>query len=181
MYQWDTEIGPRSLSCYACDYDVLPIPGLSCTNLPHGSCWRCQIMVCVGHGQRDPIRPRFICVLCDPGLLAASAAVNQGASKPLAQTLAADWGSADGELLARSFQDFLARRPKYQDWLDDEVETRLRDPRHRLSSSTSGALWYGVNDEAERLFIAAVTIVVRLEIPNQFLSVPMRLLTSSWR
>ena len=170
-----------TINCYCCDYDVAPIPGLSATNSPHANCWRCQTMVCVGHGQRDPSRPRFMCVLCDPPLLAASAAVNQGASKPLARKFASDWGSSDSDVLVNSLQEFLERRPRYQGWLDQEVGARLDDASQRMSSSTLGPLWYGSNDEAARLLSAAVVIVVGLEIPNHFLSVPMRLLVSSWR
>jgi hypothetical protein len=170
-----------AVSCFACDYSVAPIPGLSSTNSPHATCWRCQVMTCVGHGQRDPNRPRFVCVLCDPQLLAASASVNQGASKPLARRFAADWGSADGDLLVKTIEDFLVRRPKYQGWLEQEVASRLDPDRRRTNSTVTGSLWSGTNDEAERLFLAAVAIVIRLEVPNQFLSVPMRLLVSSWR
>jgi hypothetical protein len=169
------------VSCYACDSEVLPIPAFSATNRPQGTCWRCHVLACDGHAQRDPNRLRFVCVLCDPQLLTASAAINQGASRPLAQRFSADWGNGDVDLLVNTFQEFLERRPKYQGWLDEVVEARLNDGTRQMKSSGTGPLWNGSNPEAERLYLAAIGIVTSLAIPNLTLSVPMRLLVSSWR
>jgi hypothetical protein len=167
--------------CYPCEHEIAPIPTYSATNSPEGVCRRCHVLACAGHAQRDPNRLTFVCILCDPQLLAASAAINQGASKPLAQRFAADWGPGDFDMLVNTFQEFLERRPKYQGWLDEVVGLKLRDPSHQMTASSTGPLWNGTNIEAERLFLAAIAIVTELAIPSHTLSVAMRLVVSSWR
>jgi len=167
--------------CYVCDQDVLSIPAFSATGCPQGTCSHCHVWACDGHAQRDPNRLAFVCVLCDPQLLTASAAISQGASRPLAKRFSTDWGNGDAELLVKTFQEFLERRPKYQGWLEEVVEERLSDAAHQMKSSGTGPLWDGDNLEAERLFFGAIAIVTRLAIPNQTLSVAMRLLVSNWR
>jgi len=124
---------------------------------------------------------RFVCVICDPQLLTASAAINQGASKPLAQRFSTDWGHGDVDLLVNTFQEFLERRPKYQGWLEEVVEAKASDATHQMKSSGTGPLWSGSNLEAERLIFASIAIVTGLAIPNRTLSVAMRLLVLSWR
>jgi hypothetical protein len=168
-------------NCYVCEDEIAPIPTFSASNSPQGTCWRCHVLACRGHAQRDPNRLRFVCVLCDPQLLTASAAINQGASRPLAQRFAADWGHGDLDMLVNTFQEFLERRPKYQGWLDEAVDAKLHDAGHQMKASSTGPLWIGSNPEAERLFLAAIAIVTGLAIPNHSLSVAMRLLVSSWR
>jgi hypothetical protein len=178
MKAGDTAMTAR---CYGCDHQLQSLPDVTATNRPHAGCCRCGSLTCIGHGQRDPEASRFICVLCDPPLLVVSAAVHQGASRPLAGRFTSDWGSVEGGLLVRTLQEFMQRRPRYQGWLEAEVDSRLDPTSHRMHASTAGPLWYGRNDEAERLCVAAVAIVVRLQIPNEALSVAMRLLVSGWR
>lgn len=145
-----------SAHCWACLTGVASVPIRSGTvGDPLGSCRNCQAFACHGHGHRDPTIPEFICVECDPSLLAASAGAQLRPDNPAQAPLVAGYRPPQilipggvtivflVEWIVRGPEDFFRRRPGYptnllehlpnrrfnldQPWENDQLRRALTD------------------------------------------------------
>lgn len=157
--------------CQACEIGVKTLPnGTGVKGRPFGACSNCDSFTCGHHGHRDGNVPEFMCVECDPSLLAASAAVATGTA--IGVTPPDQGGTRVQAMLAgyrahtlpfevwvvRSPDDFLRRRPGYGEGLRREVESRRRDYDFNA--------WVDVPREAQELLVMARAITQMLEIPE---------------
>lgn len=104
-------------NCYAClvTNQTLQQPKGS-LNEAIGCCRNCNSLICGHHGHRDPNVPEFICVLCDPSLLVASAVTLGAPNNKKLANLKNLYHSQDipKELwIINSLEDFERRRPNY--------------------------------------------------------------------
>jgi hypothetical protein len=61
-------------SCYLCQKGgYTTLPGTSVGDAV-GACKLCGVLACLGHGQRDPGQPAYLCGICLANLLAAASA-----------------------------------------------------------------------------------------------------------
>jgi hypothetical protein len=118
-------------------------------------------MACRGHAGRDPNYPRWICVVCDITLLAASAARGAGTTSVLAQLFAS--GLLRDEGLFRNLNEFLEAQPEMQ-WVLEDVEGTLREGERHLWQSTSAVIWQSLTPDGRRMIAAAIVIARRLRI-----------------
>ena len=125
--------------CQACEAGIGVLPhGTGTKGNPFGVCSNCDSMTCGHHGHRDAHVPEFMCVECDPKLLAASAAVVAGGTVVTQKQGGTDLQTMLGGYrkhalpedvwVVRSPSEFLQRRPGYDRGLLAEVESRQSKP-----------------------------------------------------
>ncbi len=138
---------------------------------PFGACRNCSAFACGHHGHRDPHVPEFICVECDPKLLAASAAAiaSQAAAAPVIQALRAGYhlSMAPPERWAiASLDDFQRRRPGY----GIEVVNRARELRWNVAWVENLV----IPRPGQELLMLAGLIARRLRLPEGDLPRPLQ-------
>lgn len=148
---------------------------------PVGCCLTCHALMCGKHGERDPGPPSFECVLCAPGLLAASAVSAATTGQPTVQGPLADLSSfghgagSRGRVFYPTVQAFVDRHPEYGEDLRSALLTAhwrpappgpddnpLRNAVRRLPPA------------ALALLGAAKLLAERLELPPEQLSRALR-------
>jgi hypothetical protein len=116
-------MGEEMSSCYSCETKVKHLAsGIGTISNPIGCCHICHVLACGYHAHRDASVPEFICVECDPNLLAASAGMMAPVDSSIAQELASyylfsgpPFRETTKDNLFRSVNDFIERRPRYGD------------------------------------------------------------------
>lgn len=147
------------------------IPGRNASTEPVGACKRCGAFACVGHGQRDPSGPEFVCVLCDVTLLSTSAAVGISGESLTDESAAVVAGMTARQSLevirpVGSVQEFLERRPAYPiAWLYREINDLRIEIIHGLPPDLARAL----SPEVEALLVTGLTLTLRLEMDPRVL------------
>lgn len=147
---------------------------------PLGTCRNCHSLACGHHAHRDPNVPEFICVECDPSLLAASAAkivaTRVHLNSPLLERLLAGYhlSALPSEYWAvSSLEDFQRRRPGYSQDIFYIARNRasLNFEQAMGKYPDERRLWEaltGLRDEVEKLLIGACIILRFMEVPPQF-------------
>jgi len=161
-------------ACFLCETNVGQLSGgIGQADQPLGCCNSCHSFACGLHAHRDRNVPEYICVLCDPSLLAASAVVLDGAQdvSPAFQRIVyrADLGPYSLEMRRfADFNDFLQRRPNYPRSLFDEIrdlQKRLYTQKERREEMLHALSRLSL--EAQHLFLAAGLILFRFEVPQE--------------
>ena len=121
--------------CHACLTGVKTLVlGVGSAGEPLGCCRRCHALACGYHAHRDAGIPEYICVECDPNLLAASAGAGAPPDNPLRDELVSyyfppEYGSfLQSSRPFRSLEDFLERRPGYGGQWVGKVRNLVLDP-----------------------------------------------------
>ena len=154
-----------SANCQACMVGIRKLPqGVGNPSEPLGSCRSCHSLTCGHHGHRDPNVPEFICVECDPSLLAASAAtMTTTRSAALDRVLA---GYHLHHLPAEtwrieSLDDFVRRRPGYGQDFFDEVRQRTTRFGQSWADTNLREAFSSLPLTAKELLVAAGLIIER--------------------
>ncbi len=158
--------------CYLCKAGTQPIPGQN-TGDPLGVCLKCHVTACRGHAARDPNHPRWVCVVCDTTLLAASAVRAGGSTSVLAQLISSALLRDEG--LFPDLNAFLEARPEMR-WVVDDVERTLREGDQHFRQGATAMMWRSLTLEARRMIAAAIVIVRRLRINTWELVEGLRIL-----
>ena len=178
--------------CWACLTAVATLrAGLGTTGDPSGCCRNCHALACGHHGQRDASVPEFVCVECDPALLAASAAAIAGpavgpapggSGSAAAMTLLRELdrtGRAhdtaerrEGAPHFRSLHDFIARRPNYGHDVLGQLADAPEPPRRALDILGLDAI--GRVPEAARMLVGAAMLVQLMALPEHSVAPVLR-------
>lgn len=158
--------------CYHCQTGTQPIPGQNKGD-PLGVCLKCHVMACRGHAVRDPNYPRWICVVCDTTLLAASAVRAGGSTSVLAQLMSSALLRDEG--LFPNLNAFIEARPEMQ-WVLEYVEETLQEGDIHFQQGATATMWRSLTPEAQRMIAAAIVIVRRLRIDTWELVEGLRIL-----
>ena len=145
---------------------------------PLGSCQNCHSLACGHHGHRDPNVPEFICVECDPSLLAASAATITASTPDTEEALSLMRSGyrlhvlPPDRWLIRNIADLARRRPGYDlDFAAEISSVRQRVSWERVQSPLRNAL-RALDPEARNLIIAGLVIIYSLELPRSHIGEP---------
>jgi len=151
-------------ACQACAAKISALPKPSGNiNEPLGTCQNCHSLTCGHHGHRDPNVPEFMCVECDPNLLAASAVLKTTADDFTRSVLAGyHLASLPSDIWrVKDLADFLRRRPGY----GEEFFVGISRVDRYLSPTRLAGLFQDVPATNVELLGAAVLILRRLELP----------------
>lgn len=158
--------------CYHCQTGTQPIPGQK-TGDPLGVCLKCHVTACRGHAARDPNYPRWVCVVCDTSLLAASAVGAGGSTSVLAQLISSALLRDEG--LFPNLNAFLNARPEMR-WVLEDVERTVQEGDSHFRQGAIATMWQSLTPEARRMIAAAIVIVRRLRINTWELVEGLRIL-----
>jgi hypothetical protein len=145
--------------CYLCDRQSGAIPGLIETRNPLATCAICGVLVCNGHGKRDPNVRRFQCVLCVPALLVASAMQHSELARQMRTTIPV--AEVESWAVVHSVDELLERWPEFSDIVSGSGQQLLELP------TSHRALWRSLPDETQHLIDAAIVIARRLEFRRE--------------
>lgn len=178
------------VNCYPCTAKVkLLASGIGTKGDPIGCCRVCHVLACGHHAHRDASVPEYICVECDPNLLAASAGAMAPPDNPIADELASYYlfGPA-GRInerwhLFRSLDDFWVRRPRYGEQLIGKIQNlHLSSAPWEVQDARAKAA-LELPSESQALLVAAIVIseIYRLDSSPKLLKEIEHLLPSGWR
>lgn len=163
--------------CYHCETHAESLPN-QVNGDPLGVCLRCHVMACRGHAVRDPHYPRWICVVCVPNLLSASAARVEGSTSVLALLFSSALLQDEG--LFPNLDAFIETYPEMQ-WVHEDLEGVLDAVTFRLRGTRTGAMWELLTPEGRRMVAAAIVIVRRLRIDPRELVEGLRIFVEESR
>jgi len=169
-----------SASCYLCATGhSATIPNTAAGDAV-GVCQVCGVLACQGHGIRDANYPRWICVICDPSLLAV-AALLQSDSKSAQQALT---GVPEALIPAartiRSAREYFDARSNDSWWwvVDDARSIAEALP---MDDRTLGPLLSSLSPDGRLLLSCALAIADRLKLEDEELIPLLRQLRSGTR
>ena len=150
----DGDPPPVLTSCQACAANIGRLTsGIGTLGMGIGACVNCHSVTCGWHGHRDANVPEFICVQCDPSILAASAAFLSDAPDDSIASAARTYFRypSVGLWLVQSVEEFIERRPGYGVSFFADLQPRFDS---------------GRSDVPGQLVAAAIRIISVLEIPD---------------
>jgi len=175
-------------SCYPCTMNAkLLASGVGLAGDSIGCCRVCHVLACGHHAHRDAKVPQFICVECDPKLLAASAGANLPPDNPLAGELRfynfqEDFRAFAAGYLFRSLEEFIERRPRYGEDFVSRVRQVHFTSEPWVARDEVGRTVLGLPRESQDLLIAAMLLVelYNLELPTKTFRELETLLPQGW-
>jgi hypothetical protein len=166
--------------CYFCETGH-PTIAVVATGAALGTCGSCSVLACSAHAARDPNYPRWVCVICDTSLLAASAVgISPKATTGLTIGHLVSSAILRGRGLYRSVDDFLAARPDMI-WVRDQIRGVLGEAPRRFTTNATEPFWFGLTEEGRALLAAAIVIILKYEIREDELMELLRVLMKDWR
>lgn len=140
---------------------------------PLGCCKPCHVLACGHHARRDPGTTQYICIVCDPHFVAASAALTS-VTPNAALTVLAEWLNADPVWRDRpveSVSDFFSRTAAYEKWMEDRVTGYSWNP--AAYRGPMRELLLPLTHEGRGLLLLAGTLVREFEISYEDLLPPL--------
>jgi hypothetical protein len=148
--------------CYPCKTKVATLSVAWATeNDPVGCCKLCHVLACGLHGTRVASGPTFICVECQPEILAASAALLVSNKDHPNKDLDDLFGRIPKECLYKSFEDFLKKNPDFGKWVSGIEGSKINWEIWPLFDEFRSA-FENAGIEATQLLIAAGLIIKSL-------------------
>lgn len=175
-------------SCYLCAEGGRPtLPGKRAGDAV-GACKLCGVLACLGHGQRDPGQPAFVCGICLANLLAAASTKQVPTAPPTPPTPPPGGGEKREPAVGIAYAQWAAGINDPRDVIDDYDEHRWASVRHDadyLARALTGPvvppelrMFDGAELEQARVLMGtAIAIATQLSLTFGEMIPPLRLLT----